>query len=489
MQVHSKMIELIKSVLIFFLLATLGLNFYLFFIRTNKDGILPPERAPQIEKAEILQPYKIRYSSGNQNYYMFNELDEKLCDALTEYLLAQLSRPYRAEKIEGIPSRGESLHLLVFSYYSKLPLSLFESGSFYGETENFSSIKEVYFLIEDAPELIVYTGSDYFKIKPEESEGTEDKLSVQNIKERIKEVISSNSVRYREASYILSGDEEKARETELLFPYRGYQPAGLYELKPEADFSVSGTYGTWVNKIFEAKTPFVKEAENTEGDRIYLSEHGNDILRISKDGYLDYRVEYNKVRRMTDLREDFANALIFHAKFDREAENLRLDKVNEVDKNGYFERTFMFSRNDKVGRYRSAFRQNGITIRLDGGEIVEYKRYMPSFVKEREDAENGVTYSQTGVLELIAKKENLQTLKEMYVKEVASDKERQSLRGEDGLSEKEWSARILKAIDEFELSYYEAERGLIRPCYLIKIGNSSLIIDLFTKEEVKDELG
>lgn len=489
MQIHSKPIELIKTFLIFFLLATLGLNFYLFFIRTNKDPVLPQERAAQIEKAEVLQPYKIRYSRGNQNYYMFNELDEKLCDTLTEYLLARLSRPYRAEKIEGIPSKGDSLHLLVFSYYSKLPLRLFESGSFHGETESFSSIKEVYFLIEDAPELIVYTGSDYFAIKAEEGESAEDKVSAQNIKERIKEVLSSNSARYRQASYILSGDEEREHETELLFPYRGYQPAGLYELKPEADFSVSGTYGTWVNKIFEAKTPFVKEAENTEGDRIYLSEHGNDILRISKDGYLDYRVEYSKARRMTDLHEDFANALSFHTKFDREAENLRLDKVNEVDKNGYFERTFTFSRNDKVGRYRSGFCQNGITVRLDGGEIVEYKRYLPSLVKEREDAENGVTYSQNSVLELITKKENFQGLKEMYWKEAASDGERQARRGEEELSEKEWSGRILNAIDEFELSYYEAERGEIRPCYLIKIGNSSMMIDLFTKEEVKDELG
>lgn len=481
--------ELAKTVLIFLLIALLLGNVYLLFIKKNlKEEEAEMFPTSSIDRMAYIKPYKIRYSQGKENFYIFNDLDEKLCETLTEYFSELISSPVEFTKLSKINNRGDQLRMVSFSYSTGIPISLFMDSDESAQSFPFDSVKEIYFIADKKMELIVYTGAHYYRIKSVSER--KDQILVKNFKERIKEIFSSNSLRYRQLSYIMNGTEKRTEENALVFPCRGYDSAELYKTKPEFDFSLSGTYGSIVNKIFEAKAPFVKEAENIEGDRLYLSEHGNDVLKISKDGSLEYKVEFSGAKRISTLQEDFATALKFNSKFGANSRKLRLERVEEWEKDAYFERRFILSPVDKVGNFHSRFQENQISIKIAGGRLIEYHRYMPILVKDRSEGERGITYSQRTIPELLSKKENYEALKGFYLRH----KEKEKIRNremENFLKRvgDEAIALMLQELEEFDLSYYESVKGKIRPCFRLRIGDAELRIDLLKKEGAVDELG
>lgn len=350
----------------------------------------------KFETKDYLKPYKLRFSSGNQNYFMFNELDEKLCDELLNYFIDIISNSYQVKKIQNINSRGDNLSMLVFYYSTNIDRDLFYKNDEKQSPSEMNTIKDIYFIADKTLQVVVYTGSDYYILKPNDREKIKTNIPINNFTERIKELISSSSLRYRQAEYIVSGNEEREYENAPLFICRGYYSPVIYNLEPEYDLKDFAVSSNIVNKVFEARAPFVKEAENTEGDKIYLSEHGSEILKISSNGRIEYKLEDYETKNISSLDEDFLTALKFEAKISGENSNLRLEKYVELDKSAYFEREFYFSKNDKVGRIYSNFDDNGIYIKIDGGKVVEYNRYLPSFQKLSNSyvVENGITMNK-----------------------------------------------------------------------------------------------
>ncbi len=479
MNTKSRIIENIKTILIFLLLILLGFNLYnLFMQNSTPHKTVKNEDEIKFETKDYLKPYKLRFSSGNQNYFMFNELDEKLCDELLNYFIDIISNSYQVKKIQNINSRGDNLSMLVFYYSTNIDRDLFYKNDEKQSPSEMNTIKDIYFIADKTLQVVVYTGSDYYILKPNDREKIKTNIPINNFTERIKELISSSSLRYRQAEYIVSGNEEREYENAPLFICRGYYSPVIYNLEPEYDLKDFAVSSNIVNKVFEARAPFVKEAENTEGDKIYLSEHGSEILKISSNGRIEYKLEDYETKNISSLDEDFLTALKFEAKISGENSNLRLEKYVELDKSAYFEREFYFSKNDKVGRIYSNFDDNGIYIKIDGGKVVEYNRYLPSFQKLSNSyvVENGITYEQKTILKILQKDKTFTKLEEIYSENY-------------GNPEKVNSKEILSKITSIDFGYYEAYKDNIRPCYVVKLGNARIIIDFYSEEGVFDELG
>ncbi len=479
MNTKSRIIENLKTVLIFLLLILLGFNLYNLFMQNST----PYKVARSVENNEFetknyVKPYKLRFSNGNQNYFMYNELDEKLCDDLLAYFIDIISNPYQAKQIQNINTRGDNLSMLVFYYSSSISEDLFYKNEELQNQSGIKTIKDIYFIADKTLQVVVYTGSEYYILKPSDRSKIKTNIPISNFKKRIKELIASSSLRYKPAEYIISGDEDRKYENSPLFICRGYYSPVNYNLMPEydsADFAVSSDL---VNKVFEARAPFVKEAENTEGDKIYMSEHGSEILKISSSGRIEYKLEDYEAQKQSTLHDDFLAAIKFESKISGENANIRLEKYAELDKNKYFEREFYFSKNDKVGKIYSDFDENGIYIKIDGGKVVEYNRYLPSFQKTgySDITEVGVTYEKKTILKILKKQKTLDKLTEIYLENI------------EKIAEVSINDILLK-VESIDYGYYQDAKNSIRPCYIVKLANTIIIIDFYTEEGVFDELG
>ncbi len=478
----GKLIEIFKSLIIFLLLALLAFNLYLVFMqKAKRNNAVEYSDDIHFEYKTYLQPYKIRFTEGKQTYFIYDDLDKKLCDKLRDYLIDVLSNSYELEKIDDISAKRGGFSMLAMFYPSAFDIDLFIASEKRNEGEKvgISTIKDVYFLAADKMEIVIYTGSDYYKIKSKDEKNIKSKVPLSKFKERIKEILSSTSLRYQDVDYILNRNDSSEKMNSPVFLCRGYYAPPIYKSKAEYDFSDSLVCSKMLNKIFEAKSPFVKEAENSEGDKVYLSEHGTDILKLSQSGKIDYQIKTDSTKQITSLQKDFMTALKFENKVSPSSSGIRLDSFKEVDKKAYFQRIFYFRRNDGIGRVYSNAEMNGVKIVIDGGRLVEYTRYLPFYEKDVEGSnlESGVTYDDRTILDIIAKKENYTELRKMYLECENVD-----------VTKDVTVNAIINKVDSIDLAYYRDGKANIRPCYKVNIGRTYFLIDFYTGEGVFYEL-
>ncbi len=483
MEKKEKIRELIKSILILVLLGLLCVNIYFLFVQKSKglkvqDNIKPVK----IASSKYINPYKLRFSQGTQSYLIFNTLDKKLCEDLNSYLTEILSNPYSVKEVKGVDYRGEETKLLVFYYPTVIKTDLFtyKDGSFNTKHNDLKSIKDVYFIADGELEVIVYTGDKYLRLLSDDKSAIKTEIPINKFRERISEIIYSTSLRYRQAPYILSANEELKYENRSYFVCRGYFAPSPYYLQPEYNFEDSVVSKDLVNRIFEAKSAFVREAENFEGDKIYLSQHGSEILKLSPSGMIDYKVEEYGRAKETSLEKDYMTVIAFDHKVSSDNSDMRLEKVEEEKKGDYFERTFYFYKNDMVGKIHSNGETNGVVAKVYGGSLVDYKRYLPAYQKDADfiKSKNGKTYERRSILNMLSKEGNVENLREIFARRY-SVKDYENIKVSD----------ILLKIDTIDFGYYRVEEDLIRPCYIISIGTYEYIIDFYTEEGVLDELG
>ncbi len=471
----------IKTIIIILLLVLLGINIFLLFKQNYVEE--KEEITVELEKTDIdistLKANKIMFSEDNQNTFFLSNVDKKIYESLINYFIKTLRDEYVIEELHNVDALYKDKKIITFFYQSSLNRDLFVNPEdFYNADIDFEKIKNISFIISEKPYIVIYTGERYLLVK---SEAT-DNLDIAYLSTKLTDLLYSQSLRYKNFYELISKkDNEKVKANpNLLFPSRGYYMLAEFSLSKEYNFDDLNECTRLINNIFAAKAPFLKEAKNLEGDKIYLSEYGDEVLNLSVDGSIEYEAENTEKPMKTTLRQDFLTALDFNSKISKNEGDIRLVKVVEKENGKYFERKFCFDRDEFKTNYYSKDDENGLCIVVNSGKVTLYKRNLP-FVKILENSKkSGKTYLDNTIISILEKKDNFSKLEKLYRK----NKE-QTL----PIDYDEKLNFIISEIDDFSFAYYKNKDGNISPCYKITIGDGYLLIDFYEEKEVSNELG
>ncbi len=239
---------------------------------------------------------------------------------------------------------------------------------FYPENLGIGYIDSIYIREGKLGSPIIVSGDSVFEIIPKFPKDKYEYISY-NLSETLMVNFEKTSIRYGEI---------KIGNIDLTVPVSGYLSPKIYSIEPEYNVDSLNKKGDIVNKVFGLGAQFVKEGVTSDGDVLYVYGYGEESLKITREGALEYKRPSKNITGIGDLKADLSTALAFNENLTGETSNLVLIK-NQVVNDGessvrrlYFQKTYIGKKVNII--------PDKIYMRVDvsGGQVLYYYRYFPT---------------------------------------------------------------------------------------------------------------